>query len=1786
MPRHRTRASLLLRAEVLEVRSLLSASPISASSESAVEGLFRVGSASSEVDPTQILVRYRDDAGPLFGPEPGGLTPGRRLLGTETLRVVGVDPDVGLDASLEAARNDPRVVYAEPNLTIHGSSIPDDPLFAQLWGLENTGRPPAPSGVADADIDATAAWDIERGSRATVVAVIDTGIDESHPDLAANLWSNPGEIAGNGVDDDRNGFVDDVRGWDFVHDDNDPSDDNGHGTAVAGVIGAVGDNGIGVTGVNWDVSLMPLKILDSNGSGTILAAIDAIDYAWRNGATISNNSWNVGTYSQALRDAIQQAGLWGDHLVVASSGNSGQWMDNPSNPNRSYPAGFDLPNVLSVAASDPSDRLASFSNFGEDSVDLAAPGVEILSTRPGNSYHVSTGTSMAAPHVAGAAALLHSADPSLSTAQIVDTILDTVDPLDVLPGFLKTSGRLNVASALERLDHDGPHLASGTVELPSTDTWTRVTLDHSYESPVVAAVPHIRADDPSLMTRVRNVVGNSFEVLVTEAGDASTPDEPIELLDGGFETPSVGGGYRGYRYRPQGSAWTFDGGAGITSNDTAFTDGNPPAPGGDQAGFLQRTGAARQTVQVGLAGTYRLDLKAAQRGNYAHGGQDFAVVVDGDEVARFRPSGTSYQSLSAQFELDAGPHEIALVGRNSTGGDNTVFIDQVGMSLVETTAEPSLLEGGFESPSVGSGYRGYRYRPSGSAWTFVSNAGITSNDTAFTEGNPPAPGGDQAGFLQRTGAARQTVQVGLAGTYRLDLKAAQRGNYAHGGQDFAVVVDGDEVARFRPSGTSYQSLSAQFELDAGPHEIALVGRNSTGGDNTAFIDQVALNKIGVTSARSGPIEVGVTSARSGPIEVSYLVAEAGTYTEARDGVTLEAHTLTDTHADPGGPGAAFPGQAVSYDQSYRSPVVIGQVMTSHDPRPSTFFAHGVRASDPPSSSVLRLGMQVGEDPSPSRVPEQLGYFVFEAGRYDIGGNELIAGTTSRQVRGIDDGPTNIPLVGLADASAAVVSAATMRGRDGSWPALFGDDPINADHLEVVALEDQWDDPERSHPAEAVSYVVIGRPVAASTADDFGGRPSTPGLSTIVPRITVTRTSGIAPLVVQVSASETFADAGDAYTDLEYQWDFGDPDGSETFNHPVTGASVVANVDQSGPEAAYVYREPGRYTITLTVRGKDEHGTTFTAMTSTLLEPMLDEIRVVGASGGTFRLSAAVDGGSRRWTAPIAAGARVEAIVSALSRLPNIGSGGLRVSPELWVEAIGPLAGTRIVLEADASGLIGDNPEVRVNTRSPGGSDSGVDVTAWEGPTYYFDSSYRGLGDGSEAAPFNTYDDLRELLRDSRGNLRALLKRGSSFAGDDSLVIPSTVDGPIRIGTYGNPSLPRPVLDAEVGPGGTGLQMWATSESPVTDVTIDGVDLRSTGRALYAGVASADGRTAPHFGEIHFLDSAFSSSNTTRAWRPLVQIAAHSGGIGSQIRGGEIVFWNSDFDREQLTVGDHQQGLDLDASRSVAIVGGSISGGGPAPDAQRYYDHHLYANIYDHALFRWVDFQEADGPANMAIKLLERQSSAGQPSPRTLIDGSDITGTQNGLSLDLGGGDGYDPEAGFGVVLLQNSAIHVGPADVGQSFGILVNQAASLVVRDNLFYDNHYEALFAGDNAGALSLGYYRNKVDVPAGPDSSIALYASPAVTRAEIVDNIFQFEDGDKGWEGILKLHTDSIDQWTIEGNQYWAPRGPHRVVFDRSQVKFLSFAQWQQRGYDLRGRYADPRWVDPAHGDFRQRS
>jgi len=349
-----------------------------------------------------------------------------------------------ISTKLAELRADPNVLYAEPDYIVRPNRTPNDPMFYRQWGLNN-------ENVGGGDVSAIEAWSQTTGSKEVIIAVIDTGVDYNHPDLADNMWINKGEIPDNGIDDDRNGYVDDVRGWNFSmidrllfgFDQNDPIDRYGHGTHVAGILGAVGNNGEGIAGVNWDVKIMPLNFLGIMGMGYTSDAILALEYAWQNGARISNNSWGGGAYSQSLRDAIKMAGM-NNHLFVAAAGNSA--TDNDEIPQ--YPSSYDLPYVIAVAATDSSDLLAEFSCYGAESVDLAAPGVGILSTMPNGQYANNQGTSMAAPFVSGAAGLLLSQNLSLDVLGLRRTLLQSVDTLDSLKGKVETGGRLNLAKAV------------------------------------------------------------------------------------------------------------------------------------------------------------------------------------------------------------------------------------------------------------------------------------------------------------------------------------------------------------------------------------------------------------------------------------------------------------------------------------------------------------------------------------------------------------------------------------------------------------------------------------------------------------------------------------------------------------------------------------------------------------------------------------------------------------------------------------------------------------------------------------------------------------------------------------------------------------------------------------------------------------------------------------------------------------------------------------------------------------------------------------------------------------------------------------------------------------------------------------------------------------------------------------------------------------------------------------------------------------------------------------------
>ncbi len=384
------------------------------------------------------------------------------------VRQVDLGSGVSVEHAIGLYEQLPFVAYAEPNYRIQLAVEPDDPRYDELWGLHNVGQT---GGVEDIDIDAPEAWEVTTGSPSTVVAVIDTGVDYTHPDLAGNIWVNQAEQNGlPGIDDDGNGYVDDIHGYDFFNRDGDPVDDNNHGTHVAGTIGAVGDDGFGVAGVNWDVQIMALKFLNARGSGSVGAAIEALNYAVANGASISNNSWGEYNFSQALHDAIVDADRAG-HIFVAAAGN-GNFVGNPVNNDALpfYPASYQVDNVVSVAAIDHAGNIAEFSNYGAQSVDLGAPGVGILSTTVGGGYDAFSGTSMATPHVAGVTALVRGLYPDWTHHEVIAQVVGTTDPLAALSGVTVTGGRVNAAAAVgnpealgpEVLAFDGPRpIASG-----------------------------------------------------------------------------------------------------------------------------------------------------------------------------------------------------------------------------------------------------------------------------------------------------------------------------------------------------------------------------------------------------------------------------------------------------------------------------------------------------------------------------------------------------------------------------------------------------------------------------------------------------------------------------------------------------------------------------------------------------------------------------------------------------------------------------------------------------------------------------------------------------------------------------------------------------------------------------------------------------------------------------------------------------------------------------------------------------------------------------------------------------------------------------------------------------------------------------------------------------------------------------------------------------------------------------------------------------------------------------
>lgn len=438
----------------------------------------------------------------------------------------------GIEKQIKDMINSGNYEYVEPNWLLKTIAEPNDQAFTdgRLWGLKNTGQN---GGVRGVDANVVNAWDVSTGSSEVVVAVIDSGVRYTHNDLSANMWKNPGEIANNGIDDDGNGFVDDVFGINAItgaNNNGNPNDDNGHGTHVAGTIGAVANAGGPAVGVAWNVRIMALKFLGSRGGGYLNDAITCIDYAIANGARVINASYGGGGYSQAGFDVIKRANQAGI-IFVAAAGND----EKDNDWRNTYPSGYEVENIISVAAIDRSGRLANFSNYGRTQVDLGAPGVAIFSTwaNSDSSYLSISGTSMASPHVAGAAAILVSTEPRITPAEARQRLIDHSAPLSSLSGKVVSNGMLDLNAALrvtppQQLRMQVTHFPQRPARRENMEIRARITAGQ----PVVrATVSASIANQLTLTLRDDGIAPDQSANDGIYSGSTTTPDRAsLELV--------------------------------------------------------------------------------------------------------------------------------------------------------------------------------------------------------------------------------------------------------------------------------------------------------------------------------------------------------------------------------------------------------------------------------------------------------------------------------------------------------------------------------------------------------------------------------------------------------------------------------------------------------------------------------------------------------------------------------------------------------------------------------------------------------------------------------------------------------------------------------------------------------------------------------------------------------------------------------------------------------------------------------------------------------------------------------------------------------------------------------------------------------------------------------------------------------------------------------------------------------------------------------------------------------
>ena len=623
----------------------------------------------------------------------------------------------------------PFVEYAEPDYLVQATT--NDEFYGLVYAIDNTGQDiRGVLGTPDADMDVVEAWNIQTGDPNLIIAVIDEGVQWDHPDLVNNMWRNTGEVAGNGIDDDGNGFVDDVYGYDFYSDDGDPMDEGGHGTHVAGTICAEANNGIGIVGVVQQCKIMALRFLGPQG-GSTSGGIASLDYAVQMGAKISNNSWGGGGFSQALYDSIAAA-RDADHIFLAAAGNGGSdgiGDNNDGLPH--YPSNYNLPNVVSVAATDNRDEIAGFSNYGSVSVDIGAPGVDIASTYINDGYVWNSGTSMATPNVTGVVALIRSEFPDWNYQQVIDHLYSTARPAASMAGITTTGGIANAEAAMAGGEPPTPPAApsalaaAGTSDSTISLTWSDnsdnesvfvIERDGQVLSSTVSANTTTFEDSGlaaattySYRVKARNSAGDSAWSNSAEATTDTPPPYQTILasgettvagtivsgnytrtfdLDGSFEQirERESGGKRNRRYSYMDHRWTLSSPSGAASLSVTGYSGN--SSDGDQFQLAYSTGGGFTT---------------------------FCTLAVG-----------ASSTCSTSFELgSAATVTVRVVDTNQARGAralDSVYIDQIQL-FVESNTGPVTL------PAAPSGLTGDASTPGQIALAWTDNA---DNETSYT----------------------------------------------------------------------------------------------------------------------------------------------------------------------------------------------------------------------------------------------------------------------------------------------------------------------------------------------------------------------------------------------------------------------------------------------------------------------------------------------------------------------------------------------------------------------------------------------------------------------------------------------------------------------------------------------------------------------------------------------------------------------------------------------------------------------------------------------------------------------------------------------------------------------------------------------------------------------------------------------------------------------------------------------------------------------------------------------